>query len=107
MVGALSAVAAKGEVSWVPVAIIAAREVWMSVYRVTVGRRGDLDPGPRPPPSSRRSSRASPSCCAWRRRWRRTAACLSVAVWVAVAFTVVTGGQYFLDGRRASQAAYR
>jgi hypothetical protein len=30
---------------------------------------------------------------------------LDVAVWVAVVFTVVTGAQYLLDGRRAAQAA--
>jgi hypothetical protein len=30
---------------------------------------------------------------------------LEVAVWVAVVFTVVTGAQYLLDGRRAAQAA--
>ena len=29
---------------------------------------------------------------------------LSVAVWVAVAFTVATGAQYLLDGRRAARA---
>ena len=40
VVGALCAVAVKGEVSWLPVAIIAAREVWMSLYRIAVGRRG-------------------------------------------------------------------
>ena len=28
---------------------------------------------------------------------------LDVAVWVAVAFTVVTGAQYLLDGRRAAR----
>jgi phosphatidylglycerophosphate synthase len=29
---------------------------------------------------------------------------LNVAVWVAVGFTLFTGGQYLLDGRRASRA---
>jgi hypothetical protein len=27
-------------------------------------------------------------------------------MWVAVAFTVVTGAQYLLDGKRAAQAAH-
>ena len=40
VVGALCALAAKGELAWLPVAIIAAREVWMSLYRIAVGRRG-------------------------------------------------------------------
>ncbi len=106
VVGALCAVAAKGEVSWVPVAIIAAREVWMSVYRVTMGRRGISIP-------ARATAKfktlvqgiAILLCLAPSVAPHRSV--LSVAVWVAVAFTVVTGGQYFFDGRRASQAAYR
>jgi len=106
VVGALCAVAAKGEVSWIPVAIIAAREVWMSVYRVAVGRHGISIP-------ARATAKLktlvqgiavllclAPSVAPHR-------GVLAVAVWVAVAFTVVTGGQYLLDGRRASRAAYR
>ena len=106
VVGALCAVAAKGEVSWLPVAIIAAREVWMSVYRVAVGRRGISIP-------ARQSAKVktlvqgiaillclAPSVAPHR-------GVLEVALWVAVAFTVVTGAQYLLDGRRASQTADR
>jgi len=106
VVGALCAVAAKGEVSWIPVAIIAAREVWMSVYRIAVGRRGISIP-------ARATAKLktlvqgiaillclAPSVAPHR-------GVLSVAVWVAVGFTVVTGAQYFFDGRRASRAAYR
>jgi CDP-diacylglycerol--glycerol-3-phosphate 3-phosphatidyltransferase len=105
VVGALCAVAVKGEVSWLPVAIIAAREVWMSVYRVAVGRRGISIP-------ARASAKLktlvqgiaillclAPSVAPHRR-------VLEVAVWVAVAFTVATGAQYLLDGRRAARAAY-
>jgi CDP-diacylglycerol---glycerol-3-phosphate 3-phosphatidyltransferase len=104
VVGALCAVAAKGELSWVPVAIIAAREVWMSAYRIAVGRRGVSIP-------ARWAAKLktlvqgvavllclAPSVAPHR-------GVLEVAVWVAVAFTVVTGVQYLLDGRRASQAA--
>jgi CDP-diacylglycerol--glycerol-3-phosphate 3-phosphatidyltransferase len=103
VVGALCAVAVKGEVSWIPVAIIAAREVWMSVYRIAVGRRGISIP-------ARSSAKLktlvqgiaillclAPSVAPHR-------GVLSVAVWVAVAFTVVTGAQYLLDGRRAARA---
>jgi len=106
VVGALCAVAARGEVSWAPVAVIAAREVWMSAYRIAVGRRGISIP-------ARATAKLktlvqgitvllclAPSVAPHR-------GVLSAAVWVAVAFTVVTGVQYFLDGRRASQAAPR
>ena len=51
VVGALCAVAAKGEVSWIPVAIIAAREVWMSVVPHRRGPARHLDPGPGHAPS--------------------------------------------------------
>ncbi len=51
VVGALCAVAAKGEVSWIPVAIIAAREVWMSAVPHRRGPARHLDPGPRHRPS--------------------------------------------------------
>jgi CDP-diacylglycerol--glycerol-3-phosphate 3-phosphatidyltransferase len=103
VVGALCAVAVKGEVSWLPVAIIAAREVWMSVYRIAVGRRGISIP-------ARASAKLktlvqgiaillclAPSVAPHR-------GVLGVAVWVAVAFTVVTGAQYLFDGRRAARA---
>jgi hypothetical protein len=29
---------------------------------------------------------------------------LTSAIWVAAALTVITGGQYYVDGRRAAQA---
>jgi len=103
VVGSLCAIAAHGEVAWVPVGIIAAREVWMSAYRIVVGRRGISIP-------ARLSAKVktlvqgiaillclAPSVAPHRR-------ILEVAVWVAVALTVGTGVQYLLDGRRASHA---
>jgi CDP-diacylglycerol---glycerol-3-phosphate 3-phosphatidyltransferase len=102
VVGSLCALAIKGEVAWLPVAIIAAREVWMSVYRIAVGRHGISIP-------ARASAKVktlvqgiaillclAPSVAPHQRL-------LDVAIWVAVAFTVVTGAQYLLDGRRAAQ----
>ena len=102
VVAALFALAARGEVSWVPVAIIAAREAGMSLYRSLVGRRGVSIP-------ARVSAKVktlvqgvavllclAPSVAPHRR-------VLEVALWVAVAFTVVTGAQYLADGRRAAR----
>ena len=102
VVGALCAVAVKGEVSWLPVALIAAREVWMSLYRIAMGRRGISIP-------ARLSAKVKTLvqgiaillCLAPSVAPHRDV--LSVAVWVAVAFTVVTGAQYLFDGRRAAQ----
>jgi CDP-diacylglycerol---glycerol-3-phosphate 3-phosphatidyltransferase len=105
VVSALCAIAVKGELPWLPVAIIATREVWMSLYRVAVSRRGISIPA-RPTAKVKTLVQGiaillclAPSV-APHRGW------LQIAAWVAVAFTVVTGAQYLLDGRRAAQAAY-
>jgi len=104
VVGALCAVAAKGEVSWTPVAIIAAREVWMSVYRSVVGRRGISIPA-RPSAKIKTLVQGvvtllclAPSVAPHHR-------VLEVGMWIAVLFTVVTGVQYLVDGRHAARAA--
>jgi CDP-diacylglycerol--glycerol-3-phosphate 3-phosphatidyltransferase len=99
----LFVLAAKGEFSWVPVSLVAAREGGMSVYRAVAGRRGISIP-------ARTSAKVktlvqgiaillalAPPVAS--HRWILTA-----AVWVAVAFTLVTGVQYLLDGRRAARA---
>jgi len=104
VVGALCALAVKGELSWLPVALIATREVWMSLYRIAAGRRGISLP-------ARASAKLKtlvqgilillclvPSVAPHH-------GVLGVAAWVAVAFTLATGAQYLLDGRRASRAA--
>ena len=72
VLGALFALAAKGDLPWLPVGLIAAREVGMSVYRSWAGRRGRLDPGPHRRPRSRPSCRIWPSPPAWSRRWPTT-----------------------------------
>ena len=104
VVASLFALAAKAELSWLPVSLIAVREVWMSVYRIVVGRRGVSIP-------ARRTAKVktlvqgiavllclAPSVAPHHR-------VLDAAIWVAVAFTLFTGGQYLLDGRRASMRA--
>src|SRR5487761_600939 len=40
VVGVLAAIAGRSLIPWLPVALIAARELSMSVYRVVMGRRG-------------------------------------------------------------------
>jgi CDP-diacylglycerol--glycerol-3-phosphate 3-phosphatidyltransferase len=40
VVGALIVLAVRGEIWWLPVALLAARELGISAYRVVVGRRG-------------------------------------------------------------------
>lgn len=103
VLGALVALAAKGEFWWVPVVLIAVREVVISAYRSYVGRRGVSVPA---------------------RKWAKIKTIVQeVAVgfallpltaddrwvaasvlWIAVALTLVTGVQYLLDGRSAQHA---
>ncbi len=102
VLGALVALVAKGIVWWLPVAVIAVREVAMSVYRSVVGRHGISIP-------ARNSAKlktltqdiAIGMCLAPPLADHHSL--LSAGIWVAAALTVFTGAQYFVDGRRAAQ----
>ena len=106
VLGALFALVAKGIVWWVPVALIAIREIAMSVYRSVVGRHGVSIP-------ARNSAKvktllqdlAIGLCLAPPLAGHD--ALLSVAIWVAAAMTVFTGAQYYVDGRRARSKGLR
>lgn len=103
VLGALFALVAKGIVWWLPVVVIAVREVAMSVYRSVVGRHGVSIP-------ARNTAKvktllqdlAIGLCLAPPLAGHRVV--LAVAIWVAAAMTVFTGGQYFLDGRRMASS---
>ena len=104
VLGALIALVAEGAFWWVPVALIAVREVVISAYRSYVGRRGISVPA---------------------RRWAKIKTIVqevaigfallpltsdekwvaTTVLWAAVVLTLVTGVQYLLDGRRSQQRA--
>ena len=104
VLGALTVLVIKSRIWWLPVALIAAREVAISGYRSYVGRRGISVPA---------------------RRWAKIKTIVqevavgfallpftsddkwvaTAVLWVAVALTLVTGVQYLLDGRRSQQRA--
>ncbi len=108
VLGSMACLAAIGRVGWVPVALIAGREVWMSAFRVRCSRRGVSVP-------ARRSA-----------KWKVILQGLAVIVtllpplaypdsftvepfmravwWLAVAATLATGLLYLHDGRRAACA---
>lgn len=103
VIGVLGALAGRGEVSWVPVGLIAAREVSMQGYRVLMGRRGVSIP-------ARRSAKVktlvqgvaillalAPPVAPHR-------GAVGAVLWVAVALTVLTGVQYLEDGRKAARS---
>ncbi len=90
-----------GVLPWTPVCLIGLREVLMSLYRSWSGRRGVSVPAR---PSAKVKTLVQDLAIA---------TCLVpplahqhdlqlAAVWLAAAFTVVTGLQYLLDARRAT-----
>jgi CDP-diacylglycerol--glycerol-3-phosphate 3-phosphatidyltransferase len=101
--GALVALVARGEIWWLPVALIAGRELGISAYRIVVGRRGVSVP-----------ARWTGKAKAWAQDLAVGLALLPpvatnhhglvVAVlWTAVGLTFLSGTQYVVDRRGAAQ----
>ena len=100
VLGAMFTLAAQGHLPWLPVVLIAIREVGMQLYRSWVGRRGVSIP-------ARKSAKlktlvqdiAIGTCIIPPLAHQHT---LQVgAIWFACALTLYTGAEYLLDGRRA------
>jgi len=100
VLGALFALVAKGIVWWLPVAIIAVREVAMSIYRSVVGRHGVSIPARTTAKVKTLLQDVAIGLCLAPPLATHHGV-LSAAIWVATAMTVFTGAQYYLDGRRA------
>ena len=104
VLGAMAALVAERRLWWVPVALIAAREVVVSAYRSYVGRQGVSVP-------ARGLAKVktvvqdvvvgAAVVPAYGSPYRTFLAAL---LWAAVALTVVTGAQYLLDGRQVIRA---
>jgi len=99
VLSALSALAAVGDVSWWPVGLIAARELAMSVFRTYAGRRGISIPA-RPLAKVKTLLQDLAVAFAVLPLTAGVPDLARALLWVAVAFTLVTGGQYLADGRR-------
>jgi CDP-diacylglycerol--glycerol-3-phosphate 3-phosphatidyltransferase len=104
VLGALVTLAIQGHLPWWPVVLIAVREVGMQVYRSWAGRRGVSIP-------ARNSAKLKTFV-----QDLAVGTCLApplvhhhgvqvTVIWVAAALTIVTGGQYLADGRRAFKEA--
>ena len=104
VLGAMAALVAKGALWWLPVALIAVREVALSAYRSYVGRRGVSVP-----------ARFQAKVKTWVQaiavglaiapvEGDASRAVLLVVLWAAVGLTLVTGAQYLWDGRRVVRA---
>lgn len=101
VLGALMALAAAGRFSWIPVALIGARELAISAYRTNLGRSGLAVPAR--PLAKVKTVVQEIAVAAALLPWTTHRPGLAEAVlWVAVALTIVTGAQYLLDGRGAA-----
>ncbi len=104
VLGALFALVAKGIVWWLPVSIIAVREVTMSIYRSVVGRQGISIPARTTAKVKTLLQDVAIGLCLAPPLAGHDGV-LSAAIWVATAMTVFTGGQYYLDGRRSASGS--
>jgi len=102
VLGALFALVAKGIVSWLPVALIAVREIAMSIYRSVVGRHGVSIPARNSAKLKTLLQDIAIGMCLAPPLAGRTRI-LDAAIWVATAMTLFTGAQYYVDGRRAAK----
>ena len=101
VLGALVTLAAQGHLPWLPVVLIAAREIGMQAYRSWVGRRGVSIPARRTAKlktfvqdlADRRLHHPAPGAI--------STTCRLAMIWFACALTLYTGAEYVLDGRRA------
>ncbi len=99
VLGALGALAAGGLTSWLPVVIIAAREVIISAYRSVVARRGISVPA-RPLAKAKTAIQDVAVCLLLLPGvGDRHGMIGRVLLWVAVALAVASGAQYLLDSR--------
>ena len=103
VLGALIALVVEAHFWWVPVALIALRELVISAYRSYVGRRGISVPARRWAKVKTVVQEVAVGFALLPltsdARWVATA-----VLWIAVALTLVTGVQYLLDGRRSQRA---
>ena len=101
VLGALVALVAKGIIWWLPVAVIAFREIAMSIYRSIAGRHGISIPARNSAKLKTLVQDIAIGMCLFpplAGHW----AILNTAMWVAAFLTVFTGVQYYVDGRKAA-----
>lgn len=89
------------EFSWVPVALIAAREIAMSVYRaVAAGRSGVSIPASRSAKLKTVVQDFAVAFAVWPGIGDHHPGVARTVLWVAVALTLYTGAEYLKDARR-------
>jgi len=106
VLGVLAALVARGEVWWVPVALIALREVWMSLYRVRVAGSGVSVPARASAKVKTLVQDIAVGLGLLPVIGSHHETVVNAAVWFAAALTLWTGLQYLADARRLAHGAY-
>ncbi|MGP0031963.1 MAG: CDP-alcohol phosphatidyltransferase family protein [Acidimicrobiales bacterium] len=104
VLGALGALAAEGHLPWLPVILIAIREIGMQIYRSWSARRGVSIPARSSAKVKTFVQDLAVGTCIIPPLAHQHG--LQVAViWAAAALTLATGVQYLIDGRRIFKGA--
>jgi CDP-diacylglycerol--glycerol-3-phosphate 3-phosphatidyltransferase len=104
VLGALAALAATDLVSWIPVLIIAGRELAVSAYRSVVARNGVSVPA-RPLAKAKTATQdMAVALILLPPTGLHHPGIGQTLLWVSVGLTLVSGGQYLLDSRRPALA---
>jgi CDP-diacylglycerol--glycerol-3-phosphate 3-phosphatidyltransferase len=104
VLGAMGALAYQGHLPWLPVILITIREFGMQLYRSWVGRRGVSIPARNSAKLKTFVQDLAIGMCIIPPLAHEHALQVTM-VWIAAALTIITGGQYLLDGRRAIEQA--
>lgn len=99
VLGAFAALVARGVVSWVPVVIIAIREVAMNIFRVRSGRRGISVPASSHAKFKTLFQDLAIGAAFFPPIGAHFHSVVTTLVWLAVLLTVVTGLEYARDAR--------
>ncbi len=104
VLGALGALAYEGHLPWLPVILIAIREISMQLYRSWASRRGVSIPARTSAKVKTFVQDLAVGTCIAPPLVHHHGIQLTV-VWIAAALTIGSGVQYLLDGRRALREA--
>jgi CDP-diacylglycerol---glycerol-3-phosphate 3-phosphatidyltransferase len=104
ILGALAAMAALGEVTWVPVALLAGREALITSYRIVVSRRGVSVPARRVAKAKTLVEFVTVALLLLPVAWPSRLTFSHFALWLAVVLAWASALQYLFDSRSGRRA---
>lgn len=107
MLAVMAALVVVGSLWWLPVAVIAAREVGMSLYRTREARRGVSVPASRLGKLKTLLQDLAVGLALLPPVSRYAPGAVSGALWLAVVLTLASGAQYLIEARRIQPARGR